>query len=134
MPSKKSKLRLYFDECIPVQSATYLKTKGISVQHAYDLKLIQKPDQLHLNESKKLNRVLISLDKDVKRFNSVTVSDHPGVILLSTGDITPAHINKLLDKLLKHVSPDFAKDSKIKFSLDKIIRNRKGEVTEIDIK
>lgn len=45
MPSKKSRLQLYADECFPVTSVTYLKSLGYSIIHAYDRKLIGKSDQ-----------------------------------------------------------------------------------------
>lgn len=64
MSSKKSHIQLYADECFPVPSVTYLKSLGYSIIHAYDKNFIQKADTFHLTTSKKLQRVLITLDRD----------------------------------------------------------------------
>lgn len=130
MPSKKSRLRLYADENIPVPCVTFLKAKGISIRHAFDYKYIEVPDKEHLQKSKTLERILVSLDKDVKKFKGITIKDHPGVILLTTGNITPVHLNTLFDKVIKHLTPAFAKDSLIRITTDKIVREKDGEVTE----
>ena len=53
MPSKKSHIRQYADECFPVPSTTFLKALGYSVIHAYDKNLVQKDDRVHLSEAKK---------------------------------------------------------------------------------
>lgn len=130
MPSKKSKLHLYADECIPIPSIIYLKKKGISVVHAYDINFVKKPDIIHLKKSKQLNRILLSLDKDFKKFKEFSLQNHPGVILISTGDVTPESINKILDKSFKHVTESSAKDSLTLVTIDKIIRERDGEITK----
>lgn len=133
MSSKKSRLRLYADENIPIPSVTYLKKKGISIVHAFDFKYIEKPDKEHLRKSKSLNRVLISLDKDVKKFQGITINDHPGVILLESGDVTSPHLNLLLDKVIKHVSPAFVKDSLIRVTIDMLTQEKNGEILKKDI-
>lgn len=127
MPSKKSRLRLYADENIPIPSVTYLKSKGISIVHAFDFKFIEKPDIEHLHKSKSLNRVLISLDKDVKKLQQITIKDHPGVILIESGDITSPHLNHILNKAIKHITPDYAKDSLIRISINTISREKNGK-------
>lgn len=130
MSSKKSRLRFYADENIPVTSVTYLKAKGISIVHAFDYGFIEKPDKEHVQKSKSLKRILISLDKDVKKFKNVFLIDHPGIILLSTGDITPNHLNKLLDKAIKYVTPSFAKNALIKITIRKITKEKDGKITK----
>jgi len=57
MPSKKSQIKLYADECFPVTSATFLRSLGYSIVHAFDLKLLQKSDLRHLKEGKKLKKL-----------------------------------------------------------------------------
>ena len=133
MSSKKSRLRLYADENIPIPSVTYLKKKGISIVHAFDFKYIEKPDKEHLHKSKSLKRVLISLDKDVKKFHGVTIKNHPGVILLESGDVTASHLNLLLDKVIKHISPAFAKNSLIRITINTLTQVKKGEIVKKNI-
>lgn len=128
MPSKKSRLQLYADECFPVTSVTYLKSLGYSIIHAYDRKLIRKPDQLHLKESKKLERVLITLDRDFLYYQSVNLSKHPGVIVISAGSATPQNINKICKRLLIKLAEDFLKDSLIKVTSSKIIKMKEGKI------
>jgi len=95
MPSKKLRIRLYADENIPIPSATYLKSKGISVIHAYDKNFVEKSDLFHLKQSKNLGRILISLDKD-----------------------------------FKNISGEFVKESLIKATIDKIIKEKDSVVIE----
>ena len=134
MPSRKSRLRLYADENIPIPSITYLKAKGISIVHAFDFNFIEKPDREHLQKSKTLNRILISLDKDVKKFQGIVIQDHPGVILLTSGDITAQHLNQLLDKVVKNVTPSFVKDSLVKATISIITREKTGVTTKREMK
>ena len=99
MPSKKPKLQLYADECFPVPSATYLKSLGYSIIHAYDKNFIQKTDHFHLLTSKKLNRVLITLDRDFNSYEKADLKGYPGVIIISAGSTTPLHIIKVCRKI-----------------------------------
>ncbi len=122
MPSKKSHLQLYADECFPVPVTTYLKSLGYSIIHAYDHSFIQKSDHFHLTKAKKLKRILITLDRDFLYYNQVNLESHPGVIVISTGSTTPPHINIISEKLLKNISGDFVKNSLIRVTIDKIIK------------
>jgi len=126
MPSKKSRIKLYADECFPVPSATFLKASGYSVIHAYDKNLVQKDDRIHLLEAKKLNRVLITLDRDFLYYNEVNLNNHLGVIVISVGTAVPENVNKVCKKLLKNISEDFAKSSLIKVTIDKVIKIKGG--------
>ena len=130
MSSKKSRLSLYADECIPIPSVTYLKRKGISIIHAYDINFLEQSDNLQFKKSKQLKRILISLDKDFKRFKDLSLKGHPGIILLSTGDITSGNINKILNKMLKYLTENFVKESLIKATVDKITREKNGVLSE----
>lgn len=128
MPSKKSHIQLYADECFPVPVTTYLKSLGYSIIHAYDQNFIQKTDYFHLSKSKKLKRILITLDRDFLYYNQVNLESHPGVIVISTGSATPPNINKICEKLLKNLSNNFTKDSLIKVTQSKIIKLKKNIV------
>ena len=127
MPSKKSRIRLYADECFPVPSATRLKSLGYSIVHAYDKNLVQKNDRTHLAESKKLGRVLITLDRDFLYYNEVDLDNHPGVIVVSVGSTTPINVDKVCQKLLQNISEDFAKDSLLRVTVAKIVKIKKGK-------
>lgn len=128
MPSKKSRIQLYADECFPVSSVTYLKSLGYSIIHAYDKKLIQKADQTHLKMAKNLRRVLITLDRDFLYYTQVNLDKHPGVIVISATSSTPKNVNKLCKKLLVGISKDFVKDSLIKTTNTKLIKVRTNKV------
>ncbi len=127
MPSKKSHIQLYADECFPVPSAIYLRSLGYSIVHAFDKKLIRKKDRIHLAEAKKLNRVVITVDRDFLYYNEINLNKHPGVIVVSVGSTTPIHINKVCLKLFKNISPDFVKNSLVKASIDKIVKTKNGK-------
>lgn len=122
MPSKKSHLQLYADECFPVPVTTYLRSLGYSIIHAYDLNFIHKSDHFHLTQASKLKRILITLDRDFLYYDQVNLESHPGVIVISAGSTTPPHINKISEKLLKNISGDFIKNSLIRVTIDKIIK------------
>ena len=128
MPSKKSHIPLYADECFPVPVTTYLKSLGYSIIHAYDQNFIQKSDYFHLFTSKKLKRVLITLDRDFLYYNQVNLDSHPGVIVISSGSATPPHINKICEKLLKNITKNFIKNSLIKATINKITKLKQGVV------
>lgn len=133
MPSKKSQLQFYADECFPLTSVTYLKSLGISAIHAYDKKLTKKSDQFHLKAAKSLKRILITIDRDFLYYNQVNFNDHPGVVVISTSSVTPSNINGICKKLLKKITSNYIKDSLIKVSNNKLIkyknREKVGEMT-----
>lgn len=128
MPSKKPHFQLYADECFPVSTVKFLKSKGISVINAYGRNLEGKSDSTHLKESKKLNRVLITLDRDFLYYEQVNLRDHPGVIVVSIGSATPPNINKVCEKFLKNVKGDFIQDSLVKVTTNKIVKLKEGKV------
>lgn len=128
MPSKKLRLQFYADECFPLTSVTYLRSLGYSIIHAFDLKFIQKSDRFHLKESKKLNRILITLDRDFLYYTQVNIDDHPGIIVLSLSSMTPENVNSVCLKLLKQITPDIVKHSLIKVSKTKLIKEKQGEI------
>ncbi|HVZ58131.1 MAG TPA: DUF5615 family PIN-like protein [Patescibacteria group bacterium] len=130
MPSKKSHIQLYADECFPIDSVLYLKTQGYSVIHAFDKKLTKVSDRSHLKVARKLNRVLITLDRDFMYYEQATLQDSPGVIIISTGSAVPKSINQVCKKFLKSISVDYIKESTIKVTRDKIIKKKDGKVTE----
>lgn len=128
MPSKKSHLQLYADECFPVPSVTYLKSLGFSIIHAYDLKYIQKPDRLHLKKSRSLNRILITIDRDFIYYEQVALTDHPGVIVISAGSPTTTAINSICRKLLQSIGETFVKESLVKVTTKKIIKLKNQKI------
>lgn len=126
MPSRKSHIQLYADECFPIPTTTHLKSLGYSIVHAYDRNFVGKSDKLHLTVSKKLKRVLITLDRDFIYYNKANLKSFPGVIVISVGSTTPPHINKVCEKLLKNISNDFIKNSLVKVTMTKIIKLKEG--------
>ncbi len=128
MPSKKSHIQLYADECFPVPVVTYLKSQGISIIHAYDKNFIQKSDRFHLLISRKLGRVLITLDRDFNEYEQSSLKGFPGVIIISVGSTTPTNITKVCQKILKLVSKDLLKDSLIKVTINKLIKIEEGKI------
>lgn len=128
MPSKKSRLQFYADECFPIPTATYLKFLGYSIIHAFDKNYIQKSDRFHLLTSKKLNRILITLDRDFIFYEQTSLRDYPGVIVISVGSATPFNINKVCRKLVKNISRDLVKGSLIKITIEKLIKIKGGKV------
>ncbi|MDO8577059.1 MAG: DUF5615 family PIN-like protein [Candidatus Daviesbacteria bacterium] len=122
MPSKKPRLQLYADECFPVPVVTYLKSQGYSIIHAYDKNYIQKPDNFHLGVSRKLGKVLITLDRDFLYYGQTSLRSFPGVIVISAGSTTPPHIINICRKALKNINQELVKESLIKITMDKLIR------------
>lgn len=130
MPSKKPRIRLYADENIPIPTVTHLRRKGIAVQHAYDINFINKDDRLHFNKSKFLSRILLSFDKDFKKFKGASLKNHPGILLITVGNNTPEHINKVLDKILKNITTDFIKHAIVRATIDKLVQEKNNNIIE----
>ena len=121
----------YADECVPVVSVTYLRSKGFSVIHAYEKGYVQVKDSQHIKISKKLNRILIALDKDFWQKRKFSLSGHPGIIVLKTTSSTPSTINKVAEKTLKRIARIELKESILYVSVDKIRRRRDEKENEI---
>ena len=131
MPSKKIRIRLYADENFPVPSSTFLKSKGISVVHAYDVGKVNTSDRVHLQEAKNLRRTIITLDRDYLNYPSLTTKDSFGAIVISTGNATPNHINTICQKALPKISQHAAKGSFIRITMDKITFEKEGKTTRL---
>ena len=128
----KSSSRLYYaDECVPVVSITYLRSKGFSIIHASEKGCIGITDLEQLKISKKLNRVLVALDKDFWQRKEFNLSGHPGVIVLKTTSSTPPVVNKVAEKVLKRVGRIKLRGSILYASKDKIRRWRRGKEDKI---
>lgn len=132
MPSRKIRLKLYADENFPLTSIKFLKSLGISVVHAYSLENIQKSDLYHLKVCKTMKRILITLDRDFG-YNWTTLKNHPGVILVRSGNLTPASINTVCQKAFKRLTPHFVSESLVRITTDKIWRNKNGKIDKLDI-
>lgn len=131
MPSKKIRIKLYADENFPVTSTTFLKSKGISIIHAYDLKLINKSDQRHIKEAKALKRTILTIDRDFLYYSLLTSKNCPGAIIISTGNATPLHINTICIKALPKISQKLAKEAFIKITTTKITIEKNSKVSSI---
>lgn len=130
MSPRKIHVKLYADEMFPMTSVVHLKSKGYSITHAADKRFLHKSDQEHLKLSKKLNMVLITLDRDFIYYDKVKLGKHPGVIVISVGSATPPNVNKICEKLLKQVSENYLKDSLVRVTMTKIIKIKNGVRTE----
>ena len=64
---------------------------------------ITKKDRFHLKISKKLSRILITLDRDFLAYNRFSLENHPGVIVISVGSATAPNVNKVCKKALKKI-------------------------------
>ncbi len=130
MPSKKPKLHFYADECIPLQSITYLREKGINAIDVYSRNLQNKSDHFQFRYSKKIEKIFLSLDKDVQKFEESSLKDHPGVILIKVSIVSPKTVNQIADKILKHLTEDFVKSSVVRISNHLILREKDGKITK----
>lgn len=130
MPSKKIRLRLYADENFPISSVTYLKSLGISIVHAYDLKLINTSDKKHIATATKLKRTIITLDRDFLYYSDIPLHSSFGAIIIATGNATPLHINTVCKKALPNISPSWVKGAYIQITVSKITRRKKGMFEE----
>lgn len=128
---KSSSCLYYADECIPVVSITYLRSKGFSIIHASEKGYIGITDSEQLKISKKLNRVLVALDKDFWQKKEFNLSGHPGIIVLKTTSSTPPMVNKVAEKVLRRVGRIKLKESILYASKDRIRRWRKGREDKI---
>lgn len=132
---RKSTSRLYYaDECVPITSITYLRSKGFSIIHAFDKNFTGKKDLEQIKMSKKLNRIFIALDKDFWQKRKFSLLGHPGIIVLKTASSTPLAVNKVAGKVLKRISSLDLKGSILYASADKIRRWKNGKQDEISWK
>ena len=120
MPSKKSPLQLYADECFPYPSVTYLRSKGISIIHAKEKRTLGKTDLHHLRVSKILGRILITVDRDFLYYDQADLKNHPGVIIISATTPTPFNINFILNKQLSKMGKGYTKHSLVRITTGNI--------------
>jgi len=115
----------YADECFPYPSITFLKSKGYSVKHACDYKYLNLSDKEQLKKSKKLNMVLITINKRCFWQEKYNLTNHPGIIILETTSTDYININKLSLKALERLKNKNLKEGIYKVTYTKIIKRRK---------
>lgn len=130
MPTKLVKTHFYADECVPIQVISSLRRDGINILHVFEKDFIRKSDNFHFHQSKKLNRVLITLDNDFNRYNSFHLLNHPGIVLLKVGNVIPKNIERVLRKTLKYLTPDFMRESRVIASVRCLKKEKNQKVTE----
>lgn len=127
MSSKKIRLRLYADENFPVPSCTFLKSRGVSIIHAYDFGFTNKSDALHIKKAKELKRTIITIDRDFLYYSELTTNNSLGAIVISTGNSTPIHINNICLKALVKITERLVKGSYVRVTTNKVHRTRNGK-------
>lgn len=126
-PFKKIRLKLYADECFPVTSSTHLKSRSVSIIHAYERNEINKGDSFYFKKSKKLNRTLITLDRDFLQYEDSFLKGHPGVIIISVGTASAPNINKICDIALPKLTPNYVNESIVRVTKNKIKKFKGGK-------
>lgn len=123
MPSKKTDIQLYADECFPLTTILYLRSLGFSIKHASELNFLNKSDLSHLRKAKKINKTLITLDRDFLGYTAERVKGSMGVIVISVGSNAPRHVNLVCKKQLNKLTKHLVKNSLILVTNDKITKN-----------
>lgn len=123
MPSKKSDLQLYADECFPLTTVLYLRSLGYSIKHASEYNFINRSDLSHLKFAKKENKTLITLDRDFLGYTKARVGQTLGVIVISTGSNAPKHINLICRKQLQKITKNYVSNSLVLITNKKITKS-----------
>src|SRR3990167_3858179 len=100
MPSKKSDIQLYADECFPLTTVLYLRSVGYSIKHASEYNFLNKSDIAHLKFARNKEKVLITLDRDFLGYTTARAERTKGIIVVTTGSNAPKHINRICKKQL----------------------------------
>ena len=122
MPSKKSDLQLYADECFPLTTVIYLRSLGFSIKHASEYNFLNRSDDSHLKRAKKLKRTLITLDRDFLGYTKEKSKDTDGIIVITTGSNDPKHVNLICSKQINKITKKYAKSSLVLVTNDKITK------------
>lgn len=122
MPSKKSNLQLYADECFPLTTVIFLRSLGYSIKHASEYNFLNKSDSSHLKFAKKESKTLITLDRDFLGYTPTKASNTGGIIVISSGSNSPKHINFICRKQLSKIKKDYANNSLMLITIDKITK------------
>ena len=128
MPSKKSDIQFYADECFPIPVVTEFRSIGLSITHAYDLKIVRRSDLTHLRTSRKLKRVLITLDRDFLYYRQAKITDHQGIIVIAHTSTAPKSILEVCMRMLKHITKSYVKGSIVTVTRSKITKEKKGKI------
>ncbi|HLC37048.1 MAG TPA: DUF5615 family PIN-like protein [archaeon] len=75
-------MKFLADENIPVSITSELRRKGFNVKSLKELKLFGIPDRRVLEIAKKMDRVIITYDKDFLNLFRISNQNHKGIILL----------------------------------------------------
>lgn len=124
MPSKKSDLQLYADECFPLTTVIFLRSLGYSIKHASEYNFLNRSDIAHLKFAKNKKQTLISLDRDFLGYTKARAKDTMGIIVISSGSNAPKHINRICQKQLSKIKKNYVESSLILITLDKITKNK----------
>lgn len=124
MSPKHVRLSLYLDENFPAPAGMFLKKQRHSV--SFTSKIDKGcSDEAQIKIATKLNKVLISLDKDFKVNKELKglISKGPGIVLISYSQTDSGNIKKIIDKQMDAISPVEIKGKVCRISIDKISIN-----------
>ncbi len=90
-------MRLYLDQMLKVDIAEVLRTKGHDVQRVSETGQSRADDAQILNQARKEERILITLDRHFGDWAILPLSHHPGVIRIR---VHPPISRNILDILI----------------------------------
>lgn len=124
MPSKKSGIQFYADECFPLTTVIYLRSAGYSIKHSSEYNFLNKSDIAHLKFAKSKEKILITLDRDFLGYTTERAKGTKGIVVITSGSNAPKHINGICKKQLPKIKRRFVANSVILISNDKITKNK----------
>jgi len=86
-PDYPGKIKLYADENIKLDMVEFLRERGVNIQHATEVGLSKRSDRDHFRYARKVNRWLLTTDRDYLDHVKYPFEQTKGIIVVpDTGD------------------------------------------------
>ena len=113
-------MKFLVDAQLPRRLANWLNEAGHDALHTFDLpKKNLTSDSELITIAKRDNRILISKDDDFVQ--SFLITGEPSLLLISTGNITNAELEKILHANLKGLDAAFASSKFVEITRDVLV-------------
>lgn len=140
LPKNPSKLKLLADQNIPLEIVEDLKMNHFAIKSIYEINMQGHPDENILLSAKKLNRVLLTTDKDFWDERKHPIQKHFGVFCIESGPQQTENIYRsiaqIILKLARFISNEWWDKTKVHLKTDgfTIRRLEGGLITETEYK
>jgi predicted nuclease of predicted toxin-antitoxin system len=113
-------MKLLLDQGLPRSTVKHLAAAGITAEHVGDLGMAAAADDAILDEARKRQSVVVTLDADFHRFLATTKATSPSVVRIRIEGLKGDRLTVILQQVLNLASNELAAGAVVSVSSSRI--------------